>query len=302
MKKLQINLDSMLCNIKTILRILFKAPTCEIKSQLLTNIIQNLKTSGRNCTRCIEKLKYECDDIKKRIHQVIPITTNRSHVEHVTSTKFGIRYLMEVGFRLMWNNIGFMTKIAEAIILDDGNTSLLSNKMINQSLADTRYVDSTNKRRKIVQLSTQFEEQWYKLILLLSTAELEFESNLNSQIDTLIGQIQIINNKTVMISEQVFVIDMLQSQLKEFYQKLCTLLMMVCVCLDLLDVFPLGEYFESCQYKQETNDDAVNDNSLIKMNRIQTQLMQRMPELKIKYKSIYQQQQMELDRFLNELK
>ncbi|CAF5021668.1 unnamed protein product, partial [Rotaria sp. Silwood1] len=119
MKKIQMNLESMLTYIKTMLNILVKAPTWKLTTQLLTSVLRNLKRNGENCLILINELQNKCDNVTKQINEIIPIVADHLLNANAKTTEFHVRHSIEVVSSFIWTIIGIMTHNLQVIQLNE---------------------------------------------------------------------------------------------------------------------------------------------------------------------------------------
>lgn len=263
MKKIQTILEFILNDMKTTLKILIKAPTWRLRTQLITKALQNLKGNGENCLSFINEFQNKCNNIKMQINEIISIATN--HLQ--------VRRPMQVTSSFTWTIIDTIIKIAQIVVFNDRIISVTNEKSTKDNLTNR---DLPNIR-EILQLSMLFEQQWDKIISLVSIFDLQLKLALDTQINTLIEQIQITNDNLITVSEQEYIIELIKVQLINLYKKLCSSKIMFEIYLHVLEKFiieKIDEFSLIHSDEQQGEHSIVIDRPSCETNLIRTQLTQ----------------------------
>ncbi len=292
MTQIETNLEFNLIHLKATLKVLIKAPTWKLKHQLFRKALHNLKTDGTNCMGLINQIKDKCVDVKKQVKELISTVLERLKVENVKHIRFSERTLTH-------SAISIIIKIVEIVVLGGTMSSPIIRKSVKENLTDnhltnSHYVEEHDQVMELINYLMLFEQHLDNLILFFSFVTLRFNF-------TLIEQTLLEDSSNMTLTEQVFVIELMKPELSQIYEELCALLIIFRIYLQVSDKFFLQKLDNFLLIQFHENDPQEISNWVKQTSSIQMQVKQLIQEYQIKYTSIFQQQQIEFNKFLNEL-
>jgi hypothetical protein len=263
----------------------------------------NLKNIGKDCIVLINQIKDKYDHVKKQIKELISTVLDRLRVQNVKYTRFNEQTVAQNASFSIHKAISIIFKIAEIMILGGTMSSPMITKPVKENLTDNHlvnspYVEEHNQVMKLVNYLMLFELHWDNLILLFSFMILRFNFTFNER-----TSFQDSNN--MMFAEQVFVVELIKPELSQIYEELSALLLIFHIYLDISDKLLLkksDDFLLMQSHEKNIKDNILISNWITQTSSLQIQVKQLIEECQMKYTSIFQQQQLEFNQFLNELK